>query len=221
MALKGSLKDFSLPDLFQLLNFSKKNGTLNLTRGKARGYICFRNGEVFFATTNWKRQALGMKLLNAGIVNKAQVDEVLEMQKTTARGQRLGQLLVRMNYITKEQLEIFVEEQIQDAVFEMLRWTDGGFDFQPGVVFPEEDIGLSISTEELIMEGSRRLDEWNRIEKKNSESQCHIQDDLDARQKCRSDKSDARGMDGSYLYRWREKRQADRRTYRYEYLAHL
>ena len=166
MALKGSLKDFSLPDLFQLLNFSKKNGTLNLTRGKARGYICFRNGEVFFATTNWKRQALGMKLLNAGIVNKVQVDEALEMQKTTARGQRLGQLLVRLNYITKEQLEIFVEEQIQDAVFEMLRWTDGGFDFQPGVVFPEEDIGLSISTEELIMEGSRRLDEWNRIEKK-------------------------------------------------------
>jgi len=166
MALKGSLKDFSIPDLFQLLNFGKKNGTLNLTRGKARGYICFRNGEVFFATTNWKRQSLGLKLLNAGIVTKAQVDEVLELQKTTARGQRLGQLLIRQEYITKEQLEVFVEEQIQDAVFEMLRWTDGDFDFQPGVVFPEEDIGLSISTEELIMEGSRRLDEWNRIEKK-------------------------------------------------------
>ena len=166
MALKGSLKDFSLPDLFQLLNFGKKNGTLNLTRGQARGYICFRNGEVFFATTNWKRQSLGLKLLNAGIVSKAQVDEALELQKTNARGQRLGQLLIRLEYITREQLEVFVEEQIQDAVFEMLRWTDGEFDFQPGVVFPEEDIGLSISTEELIMEGSRRLDEWNRIEKK-------------------------------------------------------
>jgi len=166
MALKGSLKDFSIPDLFQLLNFGKKNGTLNLTRGQARGYICFRNGEVFFATTNWKRQSLGLKLLNAGIVTKAQIDEVLELQKTSARGQRLGQLLIRLEYITKEQLEVFVEEQIQDAVFEMLRWTDGDFDFQPGVVFPEEDIGLSISTEELIMEGSRRLDEWNRIEKK-------------------------------------------------------
>jgi hypothetical protein len=166
MALKGSLKDFSIPDLFQLLNFGKKNGTLNLTRGQARGYICFRNGEVFFATTNWKRQSLGLKLLNAGIVTKPQVDEALELQKTAARGQRLGQLLIRLEYITKEQLEVFVEEQIQDAVFEMLRWTDGDFDFQPGVVFPEEDIGLSISTEELIMEGSRRLDEWNRIEKK-------------------------------------------------------
>ncbi len=166
MALKGSLKDFSLPDLFQLLNFSKKNGTLNLTRGQARGYICFRNGEVFFATTNWKRQSLGMKLLGAGIISKAQLDEALELQKREARGQRLGQLLIRMDYITKEQLEVFVEEQIQDAVFEMLRWTDGEFDFQPGMVFPEEDIGLSISTEELIMEGSRRLDEWNRIEKK-------------------------------------------------------
>ncbi|MBC7252575.1 MAG: DUF4388 domain-containing protein [Actinobacteria bacterium] len=166
MALKGSLKDFSLPDLFQLLNFGKKNGTLNLIRGQARGYICFRNGEVFFATTNWKRQSLGMKLLGAGIITRAQLEEALELQKTTARGQRLGQLLIRLGYITKEQLEVFVEEQIQDAVFEMLRWTDGEFEFQPGVVFPEEDIGLSISTEELIMEGSRRLDEWNRIEKK-------------------------------------------------------
>ncbi|MFW6113873.1 MAG: DUF4388 domain-containing protein, partial [Actinomycetota bacterium] len=79
MALKGSLKDFSLPDLFQLLNFSKKNGTLNLTRGKARGYICFRNGEVFFATTNWKRQSLGMKLVNAGIIGRDQVDEALKL----------------------------------------------------------------------------------------------------------------------------------------------
>ena len=166
MALKGSLKDFSLPDLFQLLNISKKNGTLNLVRGNARGYVCFRNGEVFFATTNWKRKPLGVKLLQAGIVTKAQVDEALELQRTTARGQRLGQLLIRLGYLTKDKLEQFVQEQIQDAVFELLRWTDGDFDFQPGVVFPEEDIGLSISTEELIMEGSRRLDEWNRIEKK-------------------------------------------------------
>ncbi|MEJ5185502.1 MAG: DUF4388 domain-containing protein, partial [Candidatus Geothermincolales bacterium] len=166
MALKGSLKDFSLPDLFQLLNFSKKNGTLNLVRGNSRGYICFRNGEVFFATTNWKRQSLGMKLMAAGLITKEQLEEALGLQRTEAKGQRLGQILVRLGYITQEQLEVFVEEQIQDAVFEMLRWTDGEFDFQPGVVFPEEDIGLSISTEELIMEGSRRLDEWNRIEKK-------------------------------------------------------
>jgi hypothetical protein len=166
MALKGSLKDFSLPDLFQLLNFSKKNGTLNLVRGNSRGYICFRNGEVFFATTNWKRQSLGMKLVGAGLITKEQLNEALELQRKEAKGQRLGQILVRLGYITQEQLEVFVEEQIQDAVFEMLRWTDGEFEFQPGVVFPEEDIGLSISTEELIMEGSRRLDEWNRIEKK-------------------------------------------------------
>lgn len=166
MALKGSLKDFSLPDLFQLLNFSKKNGTLNLFRGDARGYICFRNGEVFFATTNWKRKSLGAKLVQAGIVTREQVNEALELQKTTARGQRLGQILIRLGFLTKEQLEAFVQEQIQDAVFELLRWTEGEFEFQPGVVFPEEDIGLSLNTEELIMEGSRRLDEWNRIEKK-------------------------------------------------------
>ena len=31
---------------------------------------------------------------------------------------------------------------------------------------PDEDIGLSVSIENIVMEGSRRLEEWNRIKKK-------------------------------------------------------
>ncbi|MBU4218949.1 MAG: DUF4388 domain-containing protein [Actinobacteria bacterium] len=166
MPLKGSLRDFSLPDLFQLLHFGKKNGTLNIVNDDAKGYVCFRNGNVFFATHNWKRAPLGQRLAEAGMVSEEQIEEALDLQKTTRKGQRLGHILVERGYLSRESLEVFVQEQIRDAVFHLLRWTEGEFDFDPNDIFPEEDIGLSMSTEDLIMEGSRRLDEWYQIEKK-------------------------------------------------------
>ena len=37
MALRGNLRDFSLPDVFQLVTFSRKTGVLRITReGGAR-----------------------------------------------------------------------------------------------------------------------------------------------------------------------------------------
>ena len=166
MPLKGSLRDFSLPDLFQLIHFGKKNGTLNITKGDADGCVCFRNGNVFFATHNWKRVPLGQRLVESGMLNEDQIEEALDLQKTTRKGQRLGNILVELGFLRRESLEVFVEEQIRDAVFHLLRWTKGDFDFDPNQIFPEEDIGLSMSTEDLITEGSRRLDEWFQIEKK-------------------------------------------------------
>ncbi len=166
MALKGSLRDFSLPDLFKLLNLSKKSGTLMLTLGEARGYVCFRNGEVFFATENWNQQPLGERMIEAGIVTWEQVHEALEKQTKEDSCVLLRDLLIQLGFITRSQLEIFVEEQIQEAVFELLRWDQADFEFMTQVLFPDEDIGLAIGTEELIMEGSRRLDEWSRIVEK-------------------------------------------------------
>lgn len=166
MPLKGSLRDFSLPDLFQLIHFGKKNGTLNIVNGDIRGYVCFRNGNVFFATHTLKRPPLGQRLVEAGMVGENQIEEALDLQKTTRRGQRLGNILVELGYLSRESLEVFVSEQIRDAVFHLLRWTEGDFEFDPNQIFPEEDIGLSMRTEDLIMEGGRRLDEWYQIEKK-------------------------------------------------------
>lgn len=166
MPLKGSLRDFSLPDLFQLIHFGKKNGTLVIARGDSMGYVCFRNGNVFFATNNWKKPPLGERLVEAGVVTRQQVDEALELQATSRPDRRVGNILVELGYLKRESLEVFVEENIRDAVLSLLRWNEGEFDFDPDQIFPEEDIGLSMSTEDLIMEGSRRLEEWSKLEQK-------------------------------------------------------
>jgi len=166
MPLKGSIGDFSLPDLFQLIQFGKKNGTLNITNGDARGYVCFRKGKVFFATYNWKKPQLGQSLLKAGAISEDQLEEALDLQKSTRKGQRLGNILVELGYLSRESLEERLTEQIKDAVFHLLQWAEGDFFFDPNQMFPDEDIGVSMSAENVIMEGSRRLDEWHQIEQK-------------------------------------------------------
>ncbi|HEY3317244.1 MAG TPA: DUF4388 domain-containing protein [Coriobacteriia bacterium] len=168
MALRGNLKDFSLPDVFQLVTLSRKTGILRIKRAdSAEGSVWFRDGDVFFAQSNWHREPLGERLVSAGKVTPSALARVLDVQKTEgSAGRRLGQILVDEGYITDKVLEAFVQEQIQDTIFDLFRWDEGDFDFDPLEGVPDEDIGLSVSIENIVMEGSRRLEEWNRIKKK-------------------------------------------------------
>ncbi len=168
MALRGDLKDFSLPDVFQLITLSRKTGVLRI-RGvaDATGSVWFRDGEVFFAQSNWHHEPLGERLVTARKITPHALEKALMIQAAEPEGgRRLGQILVDEGHITEKVLEAFVQEQIQDTIFDLMRWEAGEFDFEllPEVV--HEDIGLTVSIENVIMEGSRRLEEWARIRKK-------------------------------------------------------
>lgn len=168
MALRGNLRDFSLPDVFQLVTFSKKTGVLRIRRADGTdGSVWFRDGEVFFAQSNWHGEPLGERLVHANRITPSALAKALDLRaKEGADGRRLGEILIEEGYITDKVLEAFVQEQIQDTIFDLMRWDEGEFDFEllPDVV--DEDIGLSVSIENVIMEGSRRLEEWTRIKKK-------------------------------------------------------
>ena len=167
MALRGNLKDFSLPDVFQLVQLSGKTGVLRIVAPTAEGSIWFRDGEVFFAQSNWRRDHLGERLVASQRITPAALSRALEIRASEPDdGRRLGRILVDEGYITQQVLESFVQEQIQDTIFDLMRWDEGDFDFEvlPEVV--DEDIGLAVSVENIVMEGSRRLEEWNRIKKK-------------------------------------------------------
>ena len=168
MALRGNLKDFSLPDVFQLVTFSRKSGVLRIRRADhAEGSVWFRDGEVFFAQSNWHSELLGERLVRAQRLTPQALERALAMRASEGEGgRRLGQILVDEDYITDKVLEVFVSEQIQETIFDLMRWDEGEFDFEATPEIAEEDIGLSVSIENIIMEGSRRLEEWARIRKK-------------------------------------------------------
>ena len=69
MKLEGSLDAFSLPDVFQLLSFTKKTGGLHLAHGGSDGVVFFAGGQVTGASADSSRQPLARRLVGSGTVD--------------------------------------------------------------------------------------------------------------------------------------------------------
>jgi hypothetical protein len=161
--LRGTIDDFSMPDIFRLLSFTKKTGKLLVWRSAGDGKVFFRDGEVYFAQSSLKKEPLGQKLIRSGSLTEGQLRKALDINAST--GQRVGEILLDQSAITEDQLIAAVKGQIEDACFDLLRWELGEFDFESHERFTVE-IPISVSVENLIMEASRRLDELDMIHRK-------------------------------------------------------
>ncbi|MDQ4064793.1 MAG: DUF4388 domain-containing protein [Actinomycetota bacterium] len=161
--LKGTLDDFTLPDIFRLMSFAKKTGRVDITRSAGEGHVFFREGEVYFATSSLSKEPLGQKLVRMRALSEGQLMKALDQHK--ASGERLGTVLIKTGIVTPDQLEAAIRQQIEDAVFDLLRWELGEFSWEPGDELDVE-IPIAVSVENLIMEASRRLDEFEVIKRK-------------------------------------------------------
>ena len=161
--LKGTLDDFTLPDIFRLMSLAKKTGALEVHRSAGNGKVYFRDGEVYFAESSITRTPLGQKLVRSGVITETQLMKALDIHKE--KGQRLGDVLVAENLVDQEHLLEAVRSQIEDAAFDLLRWDLGEFAWESGQGI-EPEVPIMVSVENLIMEASRRLDELEVILRK-------------------------------------------------------
>src|SRR5712691_12485267 len=129
MALEGTIKDFGLPDIFQLIGLQRKTGILTLKNERDQVSVTFENGMVVTADSSAKRldDRLGNVLVKQGKLTKERLDEALQMQKATL--QRLGHILVVQNYITAKDLKDAIQVQISQTVFKVFRWLYVVYDF--------------------------------------------------------------------------------------------
>src|SRR5215213_11891530 len=165
MAIKGSLKEASLPDVLQLLAMGKKSGCLSVTHRQSFGYIYFDKGRICYASIVNRRDRLGDILLKNGLITQAQLDEAVTGQNTQ-RDTRLGEILVERQFIAREDLHRYIRLQIEEAVYYLFTWNQGTFNFEADVAPDAQDFLVSINPESLLLEGARRVDEWSLIEKK-------------------------------------------------------
>jgi tetratricopeptide (TPR) repeat protein len=165
MAIRGSLREASLPDVLQLLAMGKKTGCLSVTHKQQFGTIHFERGRISHAAIVNRRDRLGDILVKHGLVSPAALEAVIADQATQPQ-RRIGDLLVAAGHIGREQLHEYLKHQIEEAVFLLFTWSQGTFSFEPDVQPDEQEITVSISPESLLLEGARRVDEWSLIEKK-------------------------------------------------------
>src|ERR671911_2289680 len=165
MAIKGSLKEASLPDVIQLLFLGRRTGCLALADRHNFGTIYFDEGQIVYASIVNRRDRLGDILLRSGRISAEQLRAAVDRQEGD-REHKLGEILVQLGSLSREELERYIRVQIEEAVYYLFTWTSGTFNFEAGVRPEREDFLVRISPEALLLEGARRVDEWSLVEKK-------------------------------------------------------
>ena len=167
MALEGTLKDFSLADIFQLIGLQRKTGVLTLRTKDDTVTVTFLDGKVVGADSLSHRleNRLGHVLIRSELLTQDQLNRALEIQKETL--QRLGFILVHYGIISVESLKQAIQLQILQIVFRLFRWKDGDYHFsQETTIEYDRDYVVPVSAESILMEGARMIDEWPIIEKR-------------------------------------------------------
>ncbi len=137
MAIKGSLKEASLPDVLQLLAMGQKTGCLSVADRNNFGYIYFDRGRISYASIVNRRDRLGDLLVKHGVVTQLELDVAIEAQSKAHRGKRLGEILIEQQILTREELHRYIRVQIEEAVYYLFTWTQGTFSFEADMR-PEE-----------------------------------------------------------------------------------
>src|SRR5581483_7607683 len=152
MAIKGSLREASLPDVLQLLAMGKKTGCLSVSHRNNFGYIYFDRGRIAYASIVNRRDRLGDLLIKAGLITRAQLEAAITAQAVDP-ARRLGEILVSRGYVSREAVHEQVRTQIEEAVYFLFTWSQGAFNFEPDVRPDEHDFLVSINPESLLLEG--------------------------------------------------------------------
>jgi hypothetical protein len=162
--LQGNIERFTLPEIFQLVSASRKTGTLGIQRDDNIVMVYFRDGAVIYGYGPRKTYHIGRMLVDMGRISPGQLDESIALQAAdSGRGKRLGQILVEKRFIDRADLEQVVRRQVEELIYSLMSWDRGSFKFYENQFPTEEEITVRLSTENVVLEGLRRLDEMTRL----------------------------------------------------------
>jgi predicted transcriptional regulator len=163
MSLKGEIENFQLPSVLQLLSADKKSGLLTIDDGKRKVQVFIKAGNIVYAVGTQKEVRLGYLLRTKGIISAEELNKALALAKQ--RKERLGKILVERGFISGETLKKFIHQQVREILYDLFLWKNGAFEY----VDQEINLGDELTTElnymEVILEGTRRVDEWSILRK--------------------------------------------------------
>jgi hypothetical protein len=166
MALKGTLRDFGIAEILQLIGQQAKSGILHLTSREDEIHITIADGNVVGAESA-RRQArdrLGNMLVRAEIITNEELEHALDLQKRSLR--RLGDVLLELGYLGMEELREMTALQTTETVYRLFSWKSGNYQFDAQDVEWDEHTVAPLRAESVLMEGFRQVDEWPMIRKR-------------------------------------------------------
>jgi hypothetical protein len=159
--LSGNLRTMPLSDILQWIESGRKTGTLGLTRRSIEKRIVFSDGRIHSSWSNDPRESLGQFLVRDGHVTEEQLFKGLLRQESEKR--LLGSILVTDGVLPEDELKATLRLKAEETIYDLFLWPEGHFEFHEGEIPYDVLVHLDLDIREVVFEGMRRVDDWNRI----------------------------------------------------------
>ncbi|HEX9018489.1 MAG TPA: DUF4388 domain-containing protein [Anaerolineaceae bacterium] len=164
MALKGNLRDFTITQLLNLINLARKTGTLVIEGPTEVARVAFREGKLSYAQYGQEDAALASVLFRRNKISQNQY-RILKERTSQMTDKELGLLLINAGYLSQDDILGSLQQYAVDVVRRLFTWVEGFFRFEQGLSFPGDGrITVKVDLENLIIEGSRQLREWEQLQ---------------------------------------------------------
>lgn len=154
MALVGSLRDLSLPELLAIISNGEKSGIITIRSDAATAQIHVDEGRIVLASDTLRDERFGEIMMKLGKISQDTLNSALESQETAGGSRRLGAILVDMGAITSTDQDAAILYQTCEALYDLCTWQVGYFQFDAQET-PERS-GISIQVDTLLEEVDRR-----------------------------------------------------------------
>jgi hypothetical protein len=157
---EGEFGEIHVSDLLTFLDMIKRTGALELERGSERKSVYWDRGEIVFATSSLPAEQLSEYLrVNGWVAPEALADA----RSRAPAEEEVIRHLIGDGSLEPAVLPRAVRNLVLDIVYTAFEWHEGHFRFVVTEAAHGEHVPLRTSTSNIIMEGTRRLDEWQRI----------------------------------------------------------
>ena len=163
MALRGNLRDFTVTQLLNLINLARKTGTLVVDGPSEQAQVSFREGKLAYARIGREDNGLAAVLHKANKLNSNQYRTISE-RAGRMTDKELGLLLINAGYVSQEDILLNLQIYFTDVIRRLYPWVEGLFRFENDLLPPDDRINVKLDLENLIIEGSRQLREWEQLQ---------------------------------------------------------
>jgi hypothetical protein len=154
--LAGSLGEICIVDLLSFFNMFRKSGQLLFTLAGGDKTLAFRNGEIVNATSTVVEENLIEVLFELGKIDY----HTVQAARLRAGGKvPVEKFLVDQGLVDAKDLWAATRTLVEAIVYSLFACSEGAFVFVNRPPADDQVVSLSMGTQNLIMEGLRRVDE--------------------------------------------------------------
>lgn len=170
MSLGGNLKDIAIVDIIQLVNSTRKSGSIHVkNRSRGEGKLVFDIGYIVSANHPSDKVHVGTILVEMNAITAEDLEEALEEQKQAGDDRKpLIAILVEKGKLKKEDAFKGLERLIELTVVEFVSWSTGSFAMNVAEIeaadeyqYCPENLGeeVCMDSQMVLMEALRIFDE--------------------------------------------------------------